>query len=75
MKLDKVEICEDFSRNDIIRKFKQIQKESDEFEAAHKNDLQAVMGVYIIWIGPYIDVVNHDDLGYQLDGRIWPYIF
>ena len=38
MKLDSVEICEDFSRDDIIKKFAEIQKESDEFEATHKDD-------------------------------------
>ena len=29
MKLDSVEICEDFSRDDIIQKFEEVQKESD----------------------------------------------
>ena len=38
MKLDSVEIYENFSRDDIIKKFEEIQKESDEFEAAHKDD-------------------------------------
>ena len=56
MKLENVEICEDFTREEIIEKFDEIQKEADKFEAAHKNDHQAVYGVYIAWFGYYVDL-------------------
>ena len=62
MKLDSVEICEDYSRDDIVKKFAEIQKESDEFEAAHKDNHQAIFGVYIAWVGYYVSLANFDEL-------------
>ena len=56
MKLDSVEICEDFSRDDIIKKFEEVQKKSDKFEEVHKDEPQAIMGVYIVWIGHCVDI-------------------
>ena len=32
-----------------------MKKQSDEFEKAHKNDQQAIFGVYINWIGHAFD--------------------
>ena len=56
MKLDTVEICKDFSREDIIKKFEELKQVSDEFEAIHKDDYQAVLAIYINWIGHYVDI-------------------
>ena len=75
MKLDSVEICENFTRNDIIKKFDQLQKESDEFEAANENNYQAIMGIYINWIGYVVHIYKYDDLYDLLDERIYPYDF
>ena len=38
MKLDDVEICDDLTRDEIVKKFEELQKDSDEFEATFKND-------------------------------------
>ena len=62
MKLENVEICEDLTREETIKKFDEIQKESDEFEADHKDDHQAVYGAYIAWIGHYVDLSDFDEL-------------
>ena len=75
MGLEGVEICDDLTKDDIVKKFQEVQKESDDFEAANKNDHQAVYGVFIAWIGHYVDLRYHKELSQKLDDRIWPYDF
>ena len=38
MKLDDVKICVDLTRDEIVKEFEELKKESDNFEATFKND-------------------------------------
>ena len=62
MKLDSVEICEDLTRDEIIKKFEETKKESDKFEDDHKHDHQAAFGVYINCIGYFIMTPYHKEV-------------
>ena len=62
MNLDTVEICENLSKEDIIKKFEEIKKLSDEFQETYKKDHQAVFGVFINWIGHFVDIKEYPDL-------------
>ena len=38
MKLDDVKICVDLTRDEIVKEFEELKKESDNFETTFKND-------------------------------------
>ena len=72
MKLDDVEICENFTREEIVKKFDGIQEAAEDFEAVYKDDHQAVYGVFIAWFGHFVQIKNFPELSQKLDTRIWP---
>ena len=60
MKLDKVEVCENPTTDEVSKTFDEILKEAEEFEEQNKEDFQAVFGVYIVWIGFWVDLDETD---------------
>ena len=64
MQFTSVEVCMNLTKDEIVDKIQEIQKECDEFEVQHKDDNQGVFGVYIVYIGYYISATQHDEIDY-----------
>ena len=64
MQFTAVEVCMNLTKDEMVEKFQEIQKECSEFEEQHKADNQGVFGVYIVYIGYYISATQHDEIDY-----------
>ena len=72
LKIDKVEILTNLSKEQIISKLDEINKEAMQFEQEN-DDPQVVNAVFIKWIGFYLHSTYHpfmDEL--EIDDRIFP---
>ena len=72
LKIKDVEVCENYTKDQVVEVFEKLQKEGDEFEKAQTDNAQAIFGVIIVWFGLYMRTSQYKTLYSKLDDAVWP---
>ena len=75
---EKIKVCKNYSKQQILQLFDQMQDQSDSFEIDHETDKHVVNAVIVLWIGFCLSEQNHpyiEDFEDIIDDSLYPPFF